>query len=151
MSERLCLCSRCDQILSLMFSLSNIVAEHFGLWESPVCGKKHTANPRYGHHTPKWYLFVVAVAGIVLRFARAHPIVSVTQASTGAVLGLLRADQGLLDDNASRSSRRGVSQLCDAGDEQRQVTKVLEELDRPPVPSGIAGLLATRSRVFQRT
>lgn len=94
------------------------------------------------------YLDVVAVAGVVLRFARTHPIVGVAQASTGTILGFLRASYGLHDADAGRCSRRGMGQLPNTGDEQRQVAEVLEELDGPGVPGGGAGLLTAGRGVF---
>lgn len=96
-------------------------------------------------------LFVVAVAGLVFRLARAHPIGGVAQASAGAVLGLLGARDGFVDGNARRRSRRGVGQLSDAGDEQRQVAEVLEELDRPRVSGGRARLPLVRDRGKTKT
>lgn len=129
---------RCDQSRSSMCMRTSL----FSLRGAT----RNLATPTIQQQT-KPHLLVVAVAGVVLWFARTHPIVSVAQASTGAILGLLRAGSvlHLQDGNARLYSRRGVGQPSNAGEEQRQITKVLKKLDRPRVPGGSAGLLAVRS------
>ena len=101
---------------------------------------KGTLFYRSHDRTTALYLFVVAVAGVVLRFASAHPVVRVAQASPGAVQRLLGAGDGFLDGNARRYPRRGVGQLRHTGNQERQVPEVLEELDGPRVPGGRARL-----------
>lgn len=66
--------------------------------------------------TLKPCLFVVAVAGLVLHLTRAYPVVGVTKAPPGAILGLFAARDGFLDRHAGRYARCGVSQLRHAGD-----------------------------------